>query len=172
VIDDAVDLAISTCDCSPDCSAVFVHYDLPSICPGGFSEIHGCHHRDCSTRFYERMDCRVDDDPPSIFRVPAIPPKNLVWNGYCDLCRDIRNPAGIDEADEILVDLNENLVDSVGNSVVCSAEISVDSDENLLTVCNGKIPVVLAENHLDLDAETAVMGAVEVVLNASSAYLA
>jgi len=164
VTGDAVDPAISTCDYSTNCSAAFVHCDLPSIYPGGSSEIHD--HRDYSIRFYERVDCRVDvDDPPiaNISHVPVIPPKNLASNGYCVLYRDIQNLVATDEVDEILVDLNENL-DSVESLVVCSAETSVDSDENL--------SADLVGNHLDPDVETAVAAVVEVVPDASSAYLA
>lgn len=172
MIGDVADLAILTCDYSSDCSAAFVHCDLLNIYLGDFSEIHDCHHRDYSIRFYERMN-RVDaDDLPivNICRVPAILTKNLAWNGYCVLCRNTRSLAAIDEVDEIL-DLNENPVDCVESSVVCSAETSVDSDENLSVVYNEKI-LVLAGNHLDPDAEIAVAAAVEVVPNASSVYLA
>lgn len=54
---------------------------------------------------------------------------------------------------------------------VCFVENSVDSDENLSTDCDGKIPAVPAGSYPDLDVETAAAAA-EVVPNASSAYLA
>ena len=182
-IADAVDPAILIYDYSPNC-CVASYCDHPNIDRGGSSEIHARRCRDCSVRFYGRMNYRADVDDPSIAsicRVPKIRSKNPVWAEYCVLCRDTQslatdeNLAATDEADETLADSGESLVDSAESSavVVCSGENLADSDENLPTDYDERIPVALAENRPDFGAEivVATAAALAAVLNASSAHL-